>query len=122
MRKLALTAVLFAAACGGGGGGDDDGDDVGPDANPGDVVPVSCAGATIAQEVTTSGFAYDPVDSTISPGDIVHFTPATGHDVNEPSDEFHVGFGGDACFRFDVADSYTFSCSAHGFSGSITVQ
>jgi plastocyanin len=119
-RKLAILTTLFVAACG-GGSGDDDGDDA-PDAAAGDVVSVSCAGATIAQEITTSGFNFSPVDSTISVGDIVHFTPTTGHDVQDSGGAFSVSTGGDACFRFDAADSYTFTCTIHGFSGSLTVQ
>jgi plastocyanin len=112
--------LLAAAACGGGGTGDDDAADI--DANPpaGDVVEVSCNGATIAQTITTAGLAYSPETATIAVGEIVRFSPTTGHDVNNA--DFHVDFAGDACFRFDVAETYTFDCSVHGFTGTLTVE
>jgi len=122
MRNSAkwLSGMFLLAFAGCGGGGDDD--SAAPDAMPGDVVPVSCTGATIAATVTTMGFAYMPVDTTISAGEIVRFSPSTGHDVNDANNAFHVGFGGDACFRFDVVDAYTFHCSVHFFEGTVTVQ
>lgn len=118
MRTIWISALLLsAAAC---GGGDDDGAQPDATANT-DVVSVSCAGATIAATVMTGVGTYDPVDTTISVGEIVEFDLGTGHDVTS-SDGFHVNFAGNGCFRFDAAGTYPFHCSAHGFMGSIIVQ
>jgi plastocyanin len=123
MRNSAICVLLLGAALAGGcgGGGDDDGATIDATANT-DVVEVDCAGATIAATITTMGFAYLPATQTVSVGDIVEFAPLTGHDVNDANGAFHVGFGGDACFRFDAADTYTFHCSAHDFTGTLTVE
>ncbi len=118
-----LSTILFAltctalAACGGddGGGGDE-----APDAGPASISSVSCAGATLAATVTTSGFAYSPQSSTISVGGIVRFDPTATHDVN--GEGFDVPLGGDGCFQFNAAGTFAFLCTPHGFTGSIIVQ
>jgi plastocyanin len=119
MRKLAF--LVFLAAC--GGGGDDDG--AAPDATVNnDVVSVDCSTVTPAATISTSGFAYDPVDSQVNADDVVEFAPMIGHDVNDEAapPEFHVDFGATACFRFHTPGTYHFKCSAHLFEGSLTVQ
>jgi plastocyanin len=123
MRKLgphsllvSLLAIPLAFGCSGGG----DDSSAAPDANQ-DVVSVTCPGAPAATFVT-SGFAYSPTTATVSVGDIVEFHPGTGHDVNDANNAFHVGLGGDACFQFMAADSYTFHCSIHNFEGTLNVQ
>ena len=114
-----LPALLLVAACGGGGSGDD-GSDV--DAAASSVTEVSCAGADIAATVTTTLSAYTPADTTINVGEIVEFHPAGAHDVAVDGNAFHVDFGADKCFQFDAAATYTFRCSVHGFTGTLTVQ
>ena len=113
---------LAAAACGGGddsASGDDTAD---VDAPGGDeeVTNVDCGTATVAATVTTSGFAFDPETTTISVGDVVHFMPATGHNVVNA--EFNVSTGGDECFQFNVTGTYEISCTIHGFTGDVIVQ
>ncbi len=124
MRTLTrvIPAIFLAlAACGGGDDGSTDQTEQ-PDAEvvPGDVVNVDCAGATIAATISTSGFAFDPESSTISVGEIVHFTPATGHNV--VGDGWSVPTSGDECFRFDVEGLQEFSCTIHGFTGTLQVN
>jgi len=91
------------------------------DAAPPTAEMVTCPGMPDAT-VTTDGFAYSPVTTTISVGEVVRFTPASDHDVNSESNDFSVGFGGTACFRFDVVGSYGFECTPHQFTGTIIVQ
>jgi plastocyanin len=92
-----------------------------PDAEPQprDVVEVDCATATIAATVSTAVNAYDPDTTTISVGQVVRFNPAASHDVSNA--DFRVPFGGNRCFRFDAAASYTIVCTAHGFTGTVVV-
>lgn len=121
----AVAAALVLGACGddGGGGGGDDAPDVDAPPVAAAVEEVDCAGATIAETITTQGFAYSPMTVTISVGEIVQFTPQSGHDV--ASDEqglFNVPLAGEGCFRFDEAGSYGFFCTPHGFTGTVTVQ
>jgi plastocyanin len=88
----------------------------------GPVVAVDCAGATIAVEVTTPGFRYEPAQSTITAGQIVRFDPAAGHDVASDTGAFSVPFGGASCFRFDAPGTFKFHCTPHDFKGTIVVQ
>lgn len=119
---FALICVL-GVGCGGGDGGGDGDDATAPDASTAAAVTeVDCASATIAELIVTDGAAYSPNAVTISAGEVVRFQPAATHDVASNDGLFSVGFGGDGCFRFDEAGSYTFHCTPHGFSGTVTVQ
>ncbi|HEY0195919.1 MAG TPA: hypothetical protein VGC42_32630 [Kofleriaceae bacterium] len=95
------------------------------------VQPVTPCPANVALTVTSRAseyvFAPDATTHTIAVGDVVHFMLASIHNAvpknGVPSDPgLNVGFGGDACVKFTKAGSFTFACSAHGFSGTITVQ
>ena len=125
MAKLTVALFLVLGGCGDDGGGGDDQPDI--DAGAEAVESVSCTGATIAQTITTDGFAYSPVDSTISVGEIVQFSPLATHDVQSgnpgsPDGLFTVGLGGTGCFQFNEAGDYPFHCGPHQFAGSLTVE
>jgi plastocyanin len=143
MRFNLLASIVFALsipACGGGddGGddtsgddtaddtGDDSGDDTSgqPDAPPtADAVEeVACAGGEM--EVTTPGFNFDPASVTITAGQSVHFILGGSHNVASTTSgvEFELGFGADACLRFNEARTYTFECEPHGFTGEVVVE
>jgi plastocyanin len=125
MRSIGLSLVLMSlVACGGGGDDDGTGDDDGaaPDATASSVVEVDCASATIAETITTSGFAYSPESVTISASEVVEFTPAGSHDVASNDGLFSVGFGGHKCFRFEEAGTFDFHCTPHLFVGTVIVQ
>ena len=114
---------MTLVACGGddgGGGGDDDG--ATPDAPASSVVEVDCASATIAETITTVGSSYSPASAAISAGEVIEFTPTASHNVASDDGLFSVGFGGHKCFRFEEAGSFTLHCTAHPFSGTVTVQ
>jgi plastocyanin len=98
------------------------------------VTTVSCTGATVASTVTTDDttMKYTISNASITAGSVVHFTTSVTHDVN-PSPEstnpvvhsdpgIKVGFSGDACLKFSTAGAFTFYCSRHGFTGTITVN
>jgi plastocyanin len=120
---LGLVLVLGAACAAephGHPAGDDDPDR--PDAEPSSVVEVDCAAAPPAATVTTSGFSYSPDAVTIGAGEVVRFVVSASHDAASTDGLFRVGFGGDACLRFDEPGSYGFVCTPHGFSGVVTVR
>ncbi len=125
MRAL-IASLVVCAACGGGSSSPPDApSSSGADANPNDPVQiVPCAGATIAQTITTPGFMYSPMTTTIQHDQIVHFMLSPAHDALEEStpSKFHVGFGGDQCLKFHAAGTYSFHCTVHLFTGSITAQ
>jgi plastocyanin len=127
MAKTMAALFLVLGACGGGddGGSGDDTPDI--DAAAASVVEVDCATATIAQTITTSGFAYSPATATISVGEVVEFTPMASHDVasgnpGSPDGLFSVGLAGQGCFQFNEAGTYPFHCTPHQFAGTLTVQ
>ena len=115
-----VPALLAVAAC--GGGGDDGGDDTvdPPDASNAEAVEEVTCPATPAAEITTVGSAYSPMSVTIAPGEIVRFTPTATHDVN--GELFDVPLGGEGCFQFNTAGTYSFRCTPHGFTGSVVVE
>ncbi|MBK9037028.1 MAG: hypothetical protein IPL61_38225 [Myxococcales bacterium] len=116
---LVLTVALpLAAACGG-----DDGGSPAIDAPAASITSVACGGATVAGTVTAPGFAFEPMATTISVGQVVRFTmPATHNAVSNTAGQFRVDFGGDSCFRFDTAGTFGFHCEPHQFTGTIVVQ
>lgn len=113
---LACASLVSLVAC----GGDDGGTTV--DAPTGPVARVDCAGATIAATVTAPGFAFEPMATMISVGQVVQFTMPVAHNAVSNDGLFTAGFNASTCFRFDAARSYTFHCEPHSFTGTITVQ
>lgn len=120
MRTLLVVASILCplAACGGDDGGSTD-----IDAASSTVSQVTCGGATIAATVTAPGFAFTPMSSTISVGQIVQFDMPSSHNaVSDSSGLFRADFNASTCFRFDAAGSYGFHCEPHAFTGTIVVQ
>lgn len=135
MRRMVL--ILAIAACGSDEGSQKPPDgskpidakpiDAGPDAQA-FVLKVDCATVTPAATVTTNGFAYSPVMSTIALDEAVKFVmiPGSSHNVvpapGLPSDPgLNAGFGVDTCLKFTKAGEFNFECGPHGFRGKITV-
>ena len=116
MKRLAF--VLLLSACTSPSPEADDA----ADAAPTGVTRVDCAGATVAATITTSGFAYAPAEVTIAAGDVVEIHPSSSHDADADDGSFHVGFGEDACLRFDAPGEHVFRCTPHQFTGTITVE
>ena len=83
---------------------------------------VDCASASPAMTVTTVGNAYQPAQVTIPAGGVVKWMLPVQHDVSSAIPGLHVDFGGTACLQFIDARQYAYKCSAHGFTGSVTVQ
>lgn len=130
MVRLAFV-FLALAAC----GGDDnnsmiDAPPVGSDAPASTVQAVTCP-ATPAATVMTSGFAYAPMSTTITQGQIVQFVMPASHNVvpgHTPSDStiadtvLDVSFSETKCFMFTQIGMYGFHCGPHSFNGTIVVQ
>lgn len=86
------------------------------------VEVVDCAGATIAEEIVTDGFAFSPTAITIAPGDVIRFTPeSSAHNIS--GDGWSSEFGATTCFAFADAGAYDFVCDAHPtMTGTVTVE
>lgn len=82
---------------------------------------VTCP-ATPDATITTNaaGTAFMPAAATVPLNGTVHFMLPSIH--NASGTAFDVPFGGDECLQFTKAGTYSFTCTAHGFSGTITVQ
>ncbi len=126
MGVMVLGVSGLLAAC--GSDGDDSSDtqdmtDNTPDVDASGVEPVvevTCPGTPDA-EVSTSNFAFVGGTVSIGVGEIVHFTTEGIH--NAVGDGIAVGFGGDACYQFNVAGAYDYMCTQHtSMTGTITVQ
>src|ERR1041385_7535557 len=125
MKRIVLAALVLAA-CGGG----DDGNTTPMDApaNNNKVQAVTCPGAVDGMIMTTSTVdAYMPNTLTVPVNAVVKFQMASAHNVapntvgtTDPG--LSVGFGETKCLKFTQAGTFGFFCSAHGFSGTITVQ
>lgn len=118
MRTFLVVASILVPLV--GCGGDDGGDPV--DAPASTVSRVTCAGATIAATVTAPGFAFSPMSTTISAGQIVQFDMPSSHNAVSDSGLFRADFNAATCFQFDAAGSYGFHCEPHSFTGTIVVQ
>ncbi len=127
MTRFALCALVLAAC-----GSDSKTPDaaVTHDSHPATVQMVTCP-ATPAATVTTSGFMYSPMTTTITQGQIVKFMPAIDHNVvpgHVPSDStiadpgLNVSFGATTCLMFTQTGMYGFHCGPHMFNGTIVVQ
>lgn len=133
LARASLALLLTLTACGG-----DDSNSSPADASvPSDtgggstnsVQTVTCPSTVALTVTTTSQYVYAPTSATptISVGDVVHFMMASTHNaVPKPglsSDPgLNVGFGGNVCLKFTKAGTFNFYCTAHNFSGAITVQ
>ncbi|MEO8702715.1 MAG: hypothetical protein ABI867_21910 [Kofleriaceae bacterium] len=125
MSKLTFVlAVATLSACGGGGGDDDD--DVQIDAPPSTLQEVNpCPGTTDATVLTTGAFAFMPKDTTITQGQVIKFDMDPSHDVAPTGNTdatLRVPLGGTKCFRFTAPGAFSFKCTPHGFTGSVTVN
>ncbi|MEZ4369099.1 MAG: hypothetical protein R2939_22870 [Kofleriaceae bacterium] len=119
-RSLALLTML--AACG------SDPAPGGADAAPAaDAAPVAAAEeincpATVAADVGVAAGQYDPSAVTVAPGEVVRFTTSVEHSARAvDATLFDIPFGVTACVRFNQVGTYGFYCTAHGFTGTVTV-
>jgi len=116
MHRLAL-ALLVVAAC----GSDSKTKNDSPSGST--VQSVSCPPAPAATiTVNSGGTAYMPTSASIAPGGVVRFVITPSHNVTSSTPGLAVDFGQTACLMFPDAGTYTFKCSVHGFTGTVTVQ
>lgn len=118
MSKLRLlcASVAVLAAC---GTAPPDDTDVSSGAS---VKTVDCAAAAPAMTVTTVGNSYQPSGVRIPAGGVVRWMLPAQHDVASSTPGLRVDFGGNVCLQFMVAGQYSYQCSAHGFTGNVTVE
>lgn len=94
-----------------------------PDADPNTTVKrVDCATVTPDVVVMTAGLAYDPTPSQIATGGIVKFVMPTQHNVASETSGLAVDFGATSCLSFPEPGTYTFTCTRHGFMGTVVVS
>ena len=118
LGPVRCSAILFATAC-----GSSDSTPVAIDAAaPATVQAVDCATISPAMAITTSGMAYAPQMATISVGGVVKWTMPTSHNVESTTAGLAVDYGATKCLKFTVAGQYAYKCTAHGFTGTLTVQ
>ena len=131
MTRFALCA-LVVAACGGSDSKtvDAPAGSGAHDAAAASVQTVTCP-ATPAAVVMTSGFAFSPMTTTITQGQIVQFVMPSDHDVvpgHNAADSaiadpgLTVAFGETKCLMFTQTGMYGFHCGPHHFDGTIVVQ
>ena len=127
MKRLVMVALVLAA-CGGSDNTAIDAKTI--DSPPPSVQMVTCP-ATPAATVMTSGFAYSPMSTTISQGQVVKFVMPSEHNVvpgHVPSDSaiadpgLTVNFSETKCFMFTQTGTYGFHCGPHSFDGTVVVQ
>lgn len=127
MTRFAVLALLLAA-CGDGGGGTPVDAPPMADAPTGTVLTVTCPGTPDAMVgISAGGLAYDPMTQTVSLNAVVKFVMTATHDakpnpLTTTDPGLTVGFGETKCLKFTAAGTFGFFCTAHGFSGTITVQ
>jgi plastocyanin len=109
-------ALLFTVAC--------SSNDSTPtvDATAATVQTVDCTTVTPAMSITTSGLAYSPAAATIAVNGVIKWTLPSTHNVESTTAGFAVDYGATKCLKFTAAGQYTYKCTAHGFTGSVTVQ
>src|SRR5690242_5440152 len=114
---LRLTLAFALVACGGGSSAKD------APMNA-TIQTVSCTGITPAATVTTNalGTAYMNPATTISQGQVVEFMMPAAHNVTSATSGLAVDFGQTKCLMFTAPGTYSFKCSVHLFTGTITVQ
>ena len=91
-----------------------------------DVTVVSCNGTTPIQSVTMTGGSYSPRLIAAHVGDVVQYTTTSDHDVSSQTrvnntPVYRIGFSTTGCLQFNTVGSYTYDCSIHGFTGTVTV-
>lgn len=122
--RLSFVFVSFLAAC--GGGGSDSPADAAIDGPPASIVRVDpCPGTVDATVITTTVDMYMPMATTITQGQVVKFTMNNEHDVapnSAASAGLVVPLGGERCYRFTSTGTFSFKCTPHGFTGTITVN
>jgi len=130
MIRLAMVAVVLAA-CGGSDNKSVDATPVMIDSPAAQTVQTVTCPATPAATVTTSGFMFAPMTTTVSQGQVVQFTMPSSHNVvagHVPSDStiadpgLAVNFSETKCLMFTQAGMYGFHCGPHSFNGTIVVQ
>lgn len=118
LRRLPCCAVVVLAAC-----GSSDSSPLPVDAAVQTTVQtVDCATVSPAMAITTSGMAYLPQTATIAVNGVVKWTMPTSHNVESTTAGLAVDYGATKCLKFTVAGQYTYKCTAHGFTGTLTVQ
>lgn len=86
------------------------------------MTAVDCGAVTSTATVATFGLAYDPTPTTISTGGIVKFVMAPQHNVSSETAGLSVTDGATTCLAFAEPGTYSFTCSHHGFMGTVIVQ
>lgn len=124
MKNYVLPALVLAA-CGGGGSTPT------PDAptqSSNKVVTVTCPTTPDAM-VTSSNTAssYTPASQTVPVNAVVKFVMPSAHNaapntLTTTDPGLSVGFGETKCLKFTQAGTFGFFCTAHSFTGTITVQ
>jgi plastocyanin len=84
--------------------------------------------ASVAVEITEVAlpggrYNYSPNPAMVRAGGVVRFRANEIHSTR--SDEnglFDIYYGQTECFRFNTRETHKFTCTAHGFTGSIVVQ
>jgi plastocyanin len=130
--KYAVLLSSVLAACGSSGGTTQNDAAGSGSGTVNKVTTVACAGATIAATVMmadgTNQYTYSTTTApTIAVGGIVEFKTSGTHDVNPSlntnSDPgLKVTFNKDVCLKFTEAGTFTFFCSVHLFTGTVTAN
>lgn len=140
MRNLAWVVML--AACGGddGGGTTTRLDaamnpmvDAAPmvDAPPDAlqlVTTATCGTEVLTVETSGNSYTFSPNNDPIAVGDIVKFVMPPTHNVAPDSSAsmtdpgLRVNFNETKCLQFTAVGAFTFKCTPHGFTGTITVE
>lgn len=121
--RISFVLISALAACGGDDGGTETPPDSPPAASIAQVDP--CPGTVDATVITTGANMYMPVATTITQGKVVKFEMNSAHDVapnGATSTGLVVPLGGTRCYRFTTPGTYSFKCTPHGFTGTITVN
>ena len=121
MILAASAATVLLVAC--GGGDSSGGDSMAPGSNA-ETQPPAVAG----NQVAIKGFAYSPVDLTVSQGTAVRFTneDSAEHTATAEGSGFDTGTierGQTKTVKLERPGTFTYVCSFHPFMhGSITVK
>jgi hypothetical protein len=120
--RLTFVLVSTLAACGGDDGGSNPPIDSPPAVTLSVVDP--CPGTPDATIMTLAD-KFAPAATTISQGQVVRFVSTSNHPVKAKAGTdatLVIPEGATKCFRFTAAGTYNFSCTTHGYSGTITVN
>jgi plastocyanin len=126
LRFLGGLVVVLAACGGDDGGGPADAPNEGSANTVAEVNPCPATPDAIVTTDNTS-FAYMPMATTITQGQVVQFVMSSDHDV-APNTQVNtdgglrVGFGATKCLRFTASGTFGYKCTPHGFAGTVTVN